>query len=1225
MSHVRVFDPFGYLVGMPVDRIAVAITLAEQWRSNFSAYAGGLEIRVGTPDPNNPTLPHVEDLSSSTTMVFGSRPYPLVIVGDGPDGRMTVSLPASAGVPRISIPAGSGIEFRRLDLVMETGSSSGGPETCVRVGNAATFVVTDCSVTRTDQADAVAVATVPGCTGTQVILHGLRVFGGTGLWGVGVRLRSAATGLGVECELVDCGFQGCSFGVVAVGIWVLRSVGVRCDSCMFGFRLFLGGRDPRECWVEWVGGQFTDCLFGTSLWSSWTGASSGPPAPVPTSPALRGVTLLSNEFRAPGLRRFPQPPNLTTQVQGSVLHRNRRPARLLGETTGISIGWRPALVPLYDAERELRVINNVIHLLDTGIDIQPVTAGRVHIGHNTFVANAVRSLLLRGPRASWGGLPAKVWILCNLFRGRQNHDDLGLAEGQWSSLVGLAPRYCFGAIQLGGERPNASWPIDSPLGAPVNYPVVLGRNHTRGFSGPTPWDAFETLDIYTVSPTGSLIMRLQPSGHRHTGTPLENRPVQDALSGTPTCGVLRLPRVRMPAAGQPFVSWDYHPLEGGAEEGDGVVPGLAWLLIFAGAVTWVPTADFFGRARRVGPTTVGALESEPAWKQFPLILRGHPDQRPDLLPLPDYADVAAFAAPLLTPPLPGTLGDVGNPADPPDAPSAQTARVLGTFGYGDPGYLRDLLDAYPDLHFVYPVAFEASSDYGISLSVDGMEIPLRTAAVGAAESYSEEFITWWEARASFFIRWTRQLTGGGRIYCWYGAPEEFLSGMPTDRGPWCSAMLSRLREIVRRDDPFLGAVVSYVPSWRPHVELIEYSLLGFGGGERNAYSGNLDPSSPVPSAAEQWIAPPPDARVWDGSQTQVPWTCGVPSGDLGGDADSHPWDDYASGFLFSRDSAGAIKILQDHLYPTCYIPYAFRGRFPEPTTASAWTAGDRPWNTNRSMSFHFSLTNREGNDNVLTVLDTNLDRLPGGRKVFHSVGVFPADDFKLGARADPAAMEAVLSVVTIPQARMDLLAGLHALDGVFIEGWGSYRVQGADGNTVQPAALAYAEVLALIKGGEPGLREALANGEVLRGWNTEESQLANDSAPWLSITTGAGDAAGLDLGAIGALGADPDPTTPGNPGIPRLGVVRARPAIVWTAFRLGNTVWVLVTCALKSPNNGFNLDLTIATGTTPSSVANLTGLESTLIGDLALPASLDPKVLSFAGIDGAILRIVLGP
>lgn len=1111
----------------------------------------------------------------------------LILRGGGPNGRTRLLGTGLSGWVRAE--AGASVLLQRLDwepLGIGDGALPAMGEPGIGVRPNATVEVKDCSLRWAGQRG-IGIGTVAAGPvqregdGVGLTLTGARLFG----WETGLAVETPAEDTSASLRVSASGFRDCAQGVSIRDGADVEVAETRFDLCDTGLRLWRFLPHEKAVAATVARNQFTDCLLGLEiddLAGSRVG-TEGPqiaPADSPGSATGRleprgGPTIGTsdaqavflptryhierNEFRAPSVRRFPD---------SAAPYQWERPG-----ACGASIRLSgPMLVGPTSVPSRAILSGNLFHLLDTGLDLRPGEAGECQVVWNTFVANSRRSVRIRGQEDDWrGGGPCRVVVAANLFLGRIDRPRLGLAEGQtWDSPNGMM--YLFGAVELEEVWTAERFKRDPALDP--SHALLVVRNVFRdhwalpeGNSEPLFYevepdpraDASGVPPVFWYDPVNVAGYNFFDHGdHRHRGTAWENAVVVDPMDA----GVLRLPRVRLPGEGDGtvFVAFDYHCKRCGEEEDWGLEDADLAVLRGWGIAVEPPDVDLEGR-RRLWPMVAGAFESEPAWKQFPLIGQGAgPGGPADGIVLPGEPGYGTAAD---DPALSFDAVSYGRTISPErglydrDAfPATEPDGIFQMFYGGSlTSFADDLVRArLAGLSVVMSVEWEASlkppTDWPSNGQVlntdvdgnvtrfvfdDGLEIPI----FGSPDSvYTEQFVLWFLARVDQLLERLAVIDPGGTVVM-FATTEEFsttINALPVATAAKQS-LCHRLRTRIQQIDPRRRRLISYQGSLgSPHIGTI-YPMLGVtGDGETPDGSpylkGSVDPNAAswrlryMTHPASAWTDPVDDGELATVQQFEACWTETSAGWIHQGDATLCKTA-YASRFRMWRDETGALKLLQDHCYHTDFmftLSYSFPG------------VRDR----NRVFAFHQQRLARETLDNVQAALDTNLDRMLACPLGF-------LDFWMWGRGEEEPLSEAEWNALRpASHARHDVWAGIHLADGVILNAWPYRKYLDAAGTTqFRDSWPAVAESLAVLKN-NPDLREAIVNGERARGWFWDAASLSavHEGGDWIEVTVwppvvALGRAYGSEMGKIG----------------------EDLPGVQWTAWRVGNVAWVVVTCS----------------------------------------------------------------
>ncbi|GEM_PF-3362121 len=197
-------------------------------------------------------------------------------------------------------------------------------------------------------------------------------------------------------------------------------------------------------------------------------------------------------------------------------------------------------------------------------------------------------------------------------------------------------------------------------------------------------------------------------------------------------------------------------------------------------------------------------------------------------------------------------------------------------------------------------------------------------------------------------------------------------------------------------------------------------------------------------------------------------------------------------------------------------------------------------------------------------------------------------------------------------ARHDFWAGLHDADGVWLYKWGGLDAAGngtgrLNYDTNEKASFrAFEHAMGLIKS-DARFREALVNGE--KAWGFEALDPQTNTRPWDSRLP-------PWLPSVVVTGTDVDPDDYGVP-LGQIKIPHAR--VIWSAWRLGATVWFLATAAQSL--GGDAAVLTVA----PAGPSGVVQLDGPLPSGSTWPTS-NPVVIDFSSgpfnspIDAVVLR-----
>ena len=1070
----------------------------------------------------------------------------LRIRGAGPQSGRTRWTLRSEYSPILLMP-GSGVRFERIDFVFERermGWFHG-----IHLQTDTRLYLKDCELlgpawAENDPAfgEAFGVATTSdGSPAVHVRLRGARLEG----WQRGLSIRGHRDQLPSEIDVEASGFRRCGRGIHAEDVPAVSVTTSRLDHNGTGVRLT--HTEPLTRMVNWsvVDNQFTDNLRGVAVLRGDQVAPEGAPVPWRVS-----ATVERNEFRAPNGRAFPRPFPVGS-VDGESLHAE-------GECRGVVVRLARGGPTLPNERSILRVRCNLFHLLDTGIDLRAPDPGVLVIDHNTFVGNSIRSILIRDPPFAWNEPGPRLIVARNVFLGRDAKPWLATAEGSTAGRgddPALDGRYLFGAIELG-----ASWPPGAINPNPLLAWIAIVQNLFQGHEGPAADLSNHTLVYHRPLPDTALFLqrRWSSGDNRHAGPAWGNV----VRSGSQWSPILRLPRVRLfdPQNEHHMVSFDAHLVAAPSSKGDPFV----WTGVLGDLVPeWqAPSQDLYGEAWR-GPG-VGAGNPEPRWKQFPILSGGGSSV---------YAAWCSDAVQWHSPYAPKDLPNGGlQPLSDLDRDA-----LFESFYDGVATVFDSLLSTAlgNGLDLVPALPLEASdADGRVTLTYDGIDIPV----VGGSSTtltYSDAFRAHWFGRATLFIQALREhlsFIGAdpGRIWMWFGEPAEMYSKLPSPYTRMFSrqAMFADLTVFLRQADA--PPLASYLPGDnRPHQHWLRAGLVTQDGAMPTG--GTLDPWR-FRNRSSVVVSPP--ESVWLGSRF---W--GAPrTGTCVGNPDPTTQDDFGVDLELSRDDLGATRPVLGVTLGSMYFSY-FWSDHPDwidnPSTAI--------WNVNRSLVGELARRYREACENVRVIQDMNLERVTSPAPVFHNPGLLPPGMHGLEAN-DWAGLAA-----HVPEnhARHDFWAGMHHADALWLYGWDH---RGPEADTTEPQGSLWrgyrrgAEILRNHPGNPrrpqdswdgswDGFREAMANGERILGTTVAEqdAHIANP-VDWIRVRVDAAVVQETDYGR---------PEDVGGGALTYLGRTDALAlrAVQWSARRLGNVVWLIVSHGYRpdsadstSPIGSFGFD-----------------------------------------------------
>jgi hypothetical protein len=1009
-----------------------------------------------------------------------------------------------------------------------------------------------------------------------------------------------------------------------------------------------------------------------------------PLGPEPSAARDRGVQ--PRVFRASAGIRYRFPVHELPRTDGlpraalpaRILHvgyldeatRHRKAERILALLPGIDD-------PAYRLCHRCRVLSTLGRLdEDRGIRIHPTTHGRIRFDHNTLVGNAVASLQIEGGASKWLGDTNRLLVAANLFLGNRENPMLGLAEDEVALRGRLDPRYLFGAIELLDPQPPYIW----GMGSSRNQGIAIVRNEFRQHgdaaaesasvvqasepgspfgpddeqgvpppagSGPTVSAADEPLPHVLVyhrpsadCPLSQLVLRYVKGRHDHAA-PWANR----VVSGPAPAGILRLPRLRLLRSEEtaqepderrsdtlPLVSFDIH------RNGDLVVPLAAKSTGYIppddySALGWgvfVPDLDFYG-APWEGLGVRGAARVEPGWKQFPILNGGGNSVE---------ASWCSDAFNWYRLYIPKNLPDGG--ASP--LSTADRDALFASFQGGSAADFVSLITTALDhgMDLVPPLPFEAHNDtrvdtegdavgandisgevrVGLTYTDGGDEIDIPVVGDSATtEEYSGDFRAHWFERAALFIDavegfLAESAVSPDRIWMWYGEPEETFSNCPAARIPSRQAMLADLAASLRGTGRRLA---SYLPvHYEPHQEWLMAGLVGAVGAALDDpdAADALDPWTRRNRATA--LLSPPQA-VWLGSRqwdSRRPHTCV-------GNSDATAQDEFGVDLALGRDSTGATRPVLDLPLGSMYFSYLW------PTHAD-WAANPASaiWNVNRTLSEEWSRRYAEASANVRVLQDTNLERVASPAPVFHNPGLLPPASHGLRA-GDWAGLAA-----RVPEnhARHDFWAGLHHADALWVYGWDD-RGPNADSDEPEGSLWRGYRRGAEILRNHPdnprrsplwdGFREAMANGERILGTTVAERDAhITNPVDWIRVRVDEAVVPEADYGKPENGGGDPWKYL-GRTGESTI------PAVQWSARRLGNVVWLIVSHGCRNPDLSFPFvalgafGFEATRGIVSATIVDRTGGSppEAFNSNLGLPATLGSRRYQIPQIDAMLIRI----
>ncbi len=1253
------------------------------------------------------TLVTVEGRGAETGRCRWTLFTPLRFELPEPMAGASIRLPSGAGVrfehidfEVVASPLADGTPARGIGLAPETrldlvdctlgppraGEGSPGTEAAVGIG-------VDAQGSGSAQAESLGPAAASTPDDVHVRLLGARLRS----WMAGVSMATsplAPSALVVE----DSGFRACDEGVRADGVAEIDVERSRFDRCGTGLVLTTWGGAPRWAVVDC---QFTDNALGLRV-----DDSAGLPPSAQATSADATLRLLGNEFTAPNRRRFPLLPLPQTGDD---------------EAVGLHLGGlaAPPLAP--PSTLEVRAQANLAHYLDTGLVAEPSRGLRLDLSHNTFAVNAVRSVLLAGAPSTWQASGSQALLARNLFLGRQGRPWLGVpeltAEGRGDEP--LNSRYTFGAVELAASWTANAFATPTPGDALLIVQNLFWAHGPYGDDGSQHTLVFHRRPHFL--PGMELERRFSTGDHAHAGTPWANlvhsgtlpspvlrlprSKVIDDVSGhlllrfdaaldrafaAPAAWVS--PGVLWPGYKTPVTSFRGAPWKGAAV--GAATPDFRWkqfpIVYWGGQNSWDRVwADAWQPGAFYQPLTLPSPSATDAYRAvlFQSFFNGEstatdpiPSDIPKTFPLRGtYWGQRVFFAiqweMFLVPPLPYEAS--ANPAD------VYAEGQSTTAGQGD-DETRVRLEWGPNQ---------------IEIPVEGPD--------GLPESYSDAFRQHWLERAQLAVEalqgFLEDVDGHGlgaeRIVGWGPFPNEWLSKVGKARVASRQGLLTDLT--AQLEDDSNGATIMAIGGGRkPHQLWIEAGLDMVAG----QYQDQLLPDF-LPSGQEAEEEPEEDdtgeplypasgrtnllpvllqrrGRDWHGSlfwqtaleaepELQIPreWTCVAEPTEI----DDLPvcQDDYQAFQILGLDDRGRTR-------PVCSSPLASNYIAPLLAQQWEWPSGTGLLaDTNRTMALQRVKYALEANDNVRLLQDTNLDLLPPPSPAFHNPGVLPPRTFGLDS------MDQLVASVPENHPRHDFWAGLHVAEALFL--WGlthSAPVKGttyADPQFRNPQWNGYQRGASILKNhpeapqnpvilpnspfsGEDlwtGFREAMANGELIRGTTVHEQEYHRDNpVDWITVRVdGLTVEQGVDYGDFLRRARDEDgtevmeeggwrylgrtlatdsvdPLRPEDPAPGRAWI----PSIQWSARRLGNVVWLIVSHGYRPESErerptlgvfgfGSGLGITRALlldgselGPMPQVLPN----DPLLALDISPPLPAANRWFQLDRIDGLLIRIELG-
>ena len=910
--------------------------------------------------------------------------------------------------------------------------------------------------------------------------------------------------------------------------------------------------------------------------------------PATTPPSRRAVRVVRNEFRAPEAKSYPDFDLLAPVDSWGILD---------GETIGARLEFDPhppSTTAPFGAQ--LLVQANVVHLLDHGIGVVIGQHGQVVIDHNTFVANAVRSVFLRKIDSS--KVPGIAFVVArNLFQSVEERPWLGLLEGAVPPQF-VAPHYRHGGVEI---EPVLS-------GSVLRAVAWVASNVFADFGAGNP-------RIFTPVGFGAGLVELQVWEGATTSGPLGlTRWSNREWSERERSVVLRLPRVRrVQGEALTMVEFDYHVALGAA-----AAPGLVAETSDVFGASWLraqgidindPTRDYHGEDMSFHRQTTlsGACRERRPAAGWPLISWG-----PGSLDLWERLvdDVmggrvyfhrrgSALNGEL-------TLGDLAesfgsgeqrifswlNQAD-----SVDGGRVvfLPVWAYcNDPDDPED--DPLPGVEDHHDLSRdwvvegdERGCRQDVLAETGWVELPVKRKGCGVdgdtslswcsfdGGEWPKEFVDYWIERATRYVQLLSAWDTNNRITGWVISDE--MGG-----GGSIAEFMARAKEAVEGTDPMRRPVYSGLQSVdsKPHWGGLS-GALGGASLHHNQSLGLRERTWKPPSwgsqrGATMFLGQEP--RSYRGSEIGDPigagrnclvgdLTSAVP---LGADEDCR--NDFGVILAAPLDARGRPRFTSHHVQSSWHHSRSVGDPRDRDGNRIGDPSADLTHTTDRSYSHHHGLVLRDTLELGRLVAERSLTvGRQDGHTFFNPIVFRDVVDRSGTPTYQPAAP------FGLHYYRHDFWAGVHHAGGVWCYKLSDFNVSKTAGRNGF-ASLAAEEALELIKGTNPdglGLREALANGQ---RWQTMRE---GDPGPtWLADWDQPdGVSANVDFGpGAGRTFGEPQFFEPGYYDV------------CTTALRLGRWTFLIITNSrdqdrtLQLRPGGKYLNLTPASGatvtTTPS-------------------------------------------
>ena len=902
--------------------------------------------------------------------------------------------------------------------------------------------------------------------------------------------------------------------------------------------------------------------------------ASGPIGPATQPTRRRTVRILRNEFRAPETRQFPSVDVLAPVDAWGVRD---------GEVIGARLEFNPH--PASNAEPfgpQLLMQANVVHLLDHGVGLRVGRDGQVVLDHNTFVANAVRSVFLQRIASATKGAEFGLVVTRNIFQSVSQRAWLGLREGTPPPSV-VAPRYVHGGVEI---VPSMSGTLLRALiWVAANVFADFGTVHPRLYTPVSFGNGRVELDVWEGAQTSG------PGGLTRWSNTRWDEPER--------CVVLRLPRVRR-VQGDTLttVEFDYHAALGAAgapgAHAKAHVVNEPWLRSRGAPVTR-PHRDYHGEDMDFHLTTplVGAARERRHAAAWPLYSWGGQDEHLGTLVDARIGGRAYIHRRGSGPNGEPTLIDL--------VESFTSGRNWALSGIeraaqrgegflvsipvwawcGDPADLDGIEDHHDSRRALATVDGQVFCRQFVT--VDGEEIELPSTNVSfcrfgqpplvpecsfGGDHWDPSFVDYWIGRLRQYVAALTQFDVENSIEGWVVGDEVLQT-------PSSLELLAKARDAIAETDPLRRNVYTGLSSLdsRPHWG----GLSGTIGGVALDHDESLSlegrhwrPAPGVHGGATIFLGRQP--RSYRGSQhpdfvrQQTARVClvnenGSPAPD---GEDSECRHDFGIILATPLDSRGRPRFATMHVQSSWH----FNRSVQDPPNSESTTV-DSIHQRNRSYAHHHGLVLRDTLELGRLVAERSLTPVPQNGHTFFNPLVVADTVTPEGGPTWVAAAPSGLRYY-----RHDFWAGIHHAGGAWCYSLGQLDMS-TTANRNRFASEAAFEGLSLLKASDPngsGLREALANGH---RW---QMMRAGDAPPpWFSEWNQS-----LENTANVEFGTDSGRTL----GDPRFG----EPGyydLCTTTLRLGRRTYLIITNSRNQPRSlrfrpgGKHLNLT------PASTANV--------------------------------------